>query len=60
MLERIRRELEEAEDVAWVRVAIRRPGASSAVETSAKLNTGFTIGPEPFIRLPGRVAERET
>ena len=41
----------------WVRVAIRRPGASSTVETSAKLNTGFTIGPEPFIRLPRRVAE---
>ena len=41
----------------WVRAAIRRPGASSAVETSAKLNTGFTMGPEPFIKLPGRLAE---
>ena len=65
MLERIRSELEEAGDA---RVGARghqaprgqqRGGdqleASSAC--GAKLNTGFTMGPEPFIKLPGRLAE---
>ena len=42
----------------WVRVAIRRPGGSGEVEASAKVNTGFTIGPLPFIRLPRALAER--
>ncbi len=42
----------------WVRVRIRMPRTSDEMETSAKLNTGFTIGPFPFIRLPKALAER--
>jgi len=42
----------------WVRVAIRRPGGSEEVAASAKVNTGFTIGPLPFVRLPRALAER--
>ena len=42
----------------WVRVAMRKPGESEEIEASAKVNTGFTIGPLPFIRLPRALAER--
>ncbi|PCN50951.1 hypothetical protein B6U99_01700 [Candidatus Geothermarchaeota archaeon ex4572_27] len=42
----------------WVRVRIRRSGGLGEVETSAKVNTGFTIGPYPLIRLPRPLAEK--
>lgn len=41
----------------WLKVALRKVGASREVEASAKVNTGFTIGPRPFIRLPRRLVE---
>ncbi len=42
----------------WVRVALRKPGGGDEVQTSAKVNTGFTIGPLPFVRLPRTLAEK--
>ena len=42
----------------WVRIKVRRPGESDEVEASAKVNTGFTVGPLPVIRLPKALAER--
>jgi len=41
----------------WIRIKLRRPGASREIEVSAKVNTGFTIGPQPILRLPRAVAE---
>jgi len=38
-------------------VRIRSCEASREVEASAKLNTGFTVGPYPLIRLPRAVTE---
>jgi len=40
----------------WIRVKLRRPGHRVEVEASAKINTGFTIGPSPVIRLPRALA----
>ena len=42
----------------WVRVQVRRPNHSQEVEVSAKVNTGFTIGAIPVIRLPKAIAQR--
>ena len=42
----------------WVRMRLRRPGSADEVEVSAKVNTGFTVGPLPVVRLPKAVAER--
>ena len=41
----------------WIRVRIRRPNYEREIETSAKVNTGFTIGPSPIIRLPRILAK---
>lgn len=42
----------------WVRVRVRRVDDRKEVEISAKVNTGFTVGPLPIIRLPKPVVER--
>lgn len=42
----------------WVRIRLRRPGQVREVEASAKVNTGFTVGPLPVVRLPDALAER--
>ncbi|RLE86734.1 MAG: hypothetical protein DRJ49_07425 [Thermoprotei archaeon] len=41
----------------WIRARIRRPNYEREIETSAKVNTGFTIGPSPIIRLPRILAK---
>jgi len=41
----------------WVRVRLRRPGGHGSVEAGAKVNTGFTVGPLPMVRLPLKVAQ---
>ena len=41
----------------WVRVKLRRPGGSVSVDASAKVNTGFSVGPSPMIRLPRKTAQ---
>jgi len=42
----------------WVRIRLRRPSSVDEVEVSAKVSTGFTVGPFPVVRLPKAVAER--
>jgi len=40
----------------WVRLRLRARGGSREVEVSGKLNTGFSVGGQPLVRLPRKVA----
>ena len=42
----------------WVRVRVRRPNRPDEIEVSAKVNTGFTVGAIPVIRLPESIAHQ--